>query len=347
MRTKALGVALVLVAAACGGGDDDGDAGGPQNSHTTGTVAGGHDDGVVVDAADRCDLGFNTAEFNETTEQVGHFHEEDAPHMGGHHEIDYTIDEWAAVFAGDGVLFTPEGLADFARSNEQLNRAVTSGGLTTTLKPDPWVPMTDPEECTALATELQRVRAAIAKYPTVADAVAAGYAPGSQAAPGQGAHYTRLDYVGVDTIDPEKPAQLMYDGTKPDSALIGAAHLMLGSEPGKEPEGLPGPNDRWHLHASICKNAAGEAVGSDLTEEDCAGLGGTVEESPAGGVWMLHTWLVPGCESDWGLYSNANPRYPVLAPDTPFDAGCNSGRTVADPLSLADPGEGPDLNATR
>jgi hypothetical protein len=338
-----LGVALVLVAAACGGGDDDD---GAQNSHTTGTVPGAHDDGVEVAAADRCDLGFNTAKYNETTEQVGHFHEDDAPHMGGHHEIDYTIEEWAAVFAGDGVLFTPEALADFAEANEQLNQAVTSGSLTTTLKPDPWVPMTDPEECTALAAELQRVRAAIAKYPTVADAVAAGYKPGSQAAPGQGAHYTRIDLIDLDTFDPEQPAQLMYAGSQPASALIGAAHLMTVSD-GKEPEGLPGANDRWHLHASMCLNASGEAVGADLPEDACSSLGGTVEEGPGGGTWMLHTWLVPGCESDWGMFSNANPRFPVLAPDTPFKTGCNSGRTVADPLTLADPGSGPDLNATR
>jgi hypothetical protein len=55
---------------------------------------------------------------------------------------------------------------------------------------------------------------------------------------------------------------------------------------------------------------------------------------------------VPGCESDWGVFSEANPRLPILpgrvrpdaatAPPSPFDVGCNSGTTVTDPLGVDD-----------
>lgn len=349
MGTRSKGAAalagLLLVAAACGGGDDDADS--AQDGHTVGSVGDDHDDTVDVDAADRCDLGFNTAKYNEEAEQVGHFHEHDAPAMGGHHEIDYTIEEWSAVFAGEGFVFTPETLADFVETNPKLKAAVTGGGLTQTLSPDPWIPMTDPDECAAFAEQVRRTRDAIARYPTVADALAAGYKAGSQAAPGQGAHYTRTDWVGVGTMNPDQPAQLMFSGQNPDSPLIGMAHLVVMPETdGVAPEGFPGDNDRWHLHQNLCQDDKGAAIGGDMTEAECAAIGGRFVDMVGEGLWMLHTWVVPGCESDWGLFSNANPRYPIIAPNSPFDPGCNSGRAISEPLLMADPGSGPDLNET-
>jgi hypothetical protein len=336
---------MALIAAACGGGGDDGNAAGDEhNGHTDDTV---HDDTVEVDPADRCDLGFNTAEFNATAKQVGHFHGEDAPHMGGHHEVTYTIEEWAAVFADGTMGFNPETLAKFVHDTPQLKEAVTGGGLTGgTLEPDPWIPMTDPAACTTFAEELRRTRDAIAKYPTVADALAAGFTAGSQAAPGQGAHYTRNDWISMGDFNPDQPAQLMYDGQEPDSTLIGMAHLVLKPEGDDQPpDGFTGDNDRWHLHENLCRDDNDAAIGGDMTEEECAAIGGHFFDMVGGGMWMLHTWVVPGCESDWGMFSNANPKFPVRPPFMPFKSGCNSGTTIDQPLQLDTPGTGPDLNA--
>jgi hypothetical protein len=58
---------------------------------------------------------------------------------------------------------------------------------------------------------------------------------------------------------------------------------------------------------------------------------------------MTHAWVVPGCESDWGMFSPANPALPVLGPDAPFASGCNSGKDVHDPLTLDHPGGGPTI----
>lgn len=345
---------VLLVAAACGGGGDDDTAdkaGENHNTHSSGSSSGSssgeaHDDSVSVDAADRCDLGFNTAAFNEDTQQVGHFHEETGTHMGGHHEVTYTIEEWAGVFADERMGFNQQTLTDFINRTPQLKEAVTGGGLTGgSLSPDPWIPMTDASECSAMADQLRATREAIAKYPTVADALAAGYSAGSQAAPGQGAHYTRTDWVGVGDMDPSKPAQLMYDGQEPDSTLLGMAHLVVMPE-GVDgpPEGFVGDNDRWHLHENLCTDKTGAAIGGDMTPEQCAAIGGTFLDLIGSGTWMLHTWVVPGCESDWGIFSNANPKFPVRPPFMPFTPGCNTNTPITQPLQLDDPGPGPTID---
>jgi hypothetical protein len=48
-------------------------------------------------------------------------------------------------------------------------------------------------------------------------------------------------------------------------------------------------------------------IGSSSTsEEECAARGG--RKSGGGAGWMSHAWVVPGCESPWGLFSGENPK---------------------------------------
>ena len=42
-----------------------------------------------------------------------------------------------------------------------------------------------------------------------------------------------------------------------------------------------------------------------LSEEECAQIGGVKQTGGAG--WMSHAWVVPGCESPWGVFSAASP----------------------------------------
>ena len=44
---------------------------------------------------------------------------------------------------------------------------------------------------------------------------------------------------------------------------------------------------------------------SSTTAEECAARGGVKANGSAG--WMSHAWVVPGCESPWGVFSGATP----------------------------------------
>jgi len=192
------------------------------------------------------------------------------------------------------------------------------------------VPLSDPATCAALTGELERARVAAARFPTVADAEAAGYRQSSRYAPGQGAHFTKLDAIDGE-FDPAEPEVLMLTGEAPGDTIVGASYFLVAPDglPVDRDVGFTGPNDRWHRHASLCQDAAGIAV----AESECDAGRATVV--PDRGGWMTHAWVVPGCESDWGTFSGANPRVKVLpTPDTVFDRGCGSGLSVTDPLTL-------------
>jgi hypothetical protein len=286
--------------------------------------------------AERCDLGFNTATYNRTTTLVRHHHD--------HHEVgdvDFTLEEWAEVFVDEELGMTVEEVVDEIETLDIYRRHVLGGVLTPTLEPDPWRPMTDRGECEALAGELREARAAAARHPTVADAVADGYRLGDSYYAGLGVHYQNWDHL--DAFEPGRPVQLLYDGTDAGSTLVGLSYVvsLTGEVP---PEGFTGDNDRWHRHRSFCLDVDNGTVnlGSDvLSPDECAGLGGTFV--PNTNLWMLHTWLVPGCESDWGIYSGANPRLPYVPEHADLASGCHSGKTHADPLDLDEARGGPDI----
>ena len=89
-------------------------------------------------------------------------------------------------------------------------------------------------------------RAVAVRYPTVADAEAAGYRKSTVYVPCIGAHYTKTSLVGQ--FDPSNPSELLYDGDTPDAKIVGLSFLLL--HPGGPPEGFAGPNDMWHQHSS-------------------------------------------------------------------------------------------------
>ena len=170
--------------------------------------------------------------------------------------------------------------------------------------PSEWQEMTDPADQAALQRELQISGALIGRFPTAADAMAAGYMQVTPYVPGIGAHYLNVPLLTDDGFDPGHPEMLLYNGNAPTSKLIGLSYGVLGDD---APEGFTGPNDMWHVHPSLCV-LGGMVVGPDSTPEDlCASIGarkGTGFEKP---MWMTHAWQVPGFESPWGLFSGENP----------------------------------------
>ena len=167
-----------------------------------------------------------------------------------------------------------------------------------------------------LADQQAHARAVAAKYPTVKDAEAAGYYASTVFVPCIGAHYTNIGLVGPFNVD--APSELLYDGTRPDSKIVGLSYLIY--HPGGEPDGFAGPNDHWHQHnanGGLCfSNTNGMAIGAeDTTPQQCAAMGGNKHELPD--IWMLHDWVVPGWECSWGVFA---PECPELGGKIGADA---------------------------
>jgi hypothetical protein len=171
---------------------------------------------------------------------------------------------------------------------------------------------------TLLAQQLVLARAAAARYPTVASARAAGMIQAGQFSPLTGAHF--LQYSGIGKFDPSQPGSYIYDGTSPNSKVIGLMYLSLSTYP---PEGFAGPNDRWHRHTNTCVMYKGSqivvpfAADSDVTRAQCDAVGGQFMRETA---WMVHAWVVPGWD---------NPQGGVFAHDNP-DVLCADGTAHTD-----------------
>jgi hypothetical protein len=162
-----------------------------------------------------------------------------------------------------------------------------------------------PDEHRQLQEQMRLARTVVDQFPTVADAEAAGYKMSTVYVPCIGAHYTNTTLVFG--FDPAKPSELLYDGSSPDSKIVGLSYLVFN--PGGAPEGFAGKNDHWHQHnanGGLCFGAGGVVIGGEeVTEEECAERGG--EKRELTDIWMMHAWVVPGFECSWGVFAGECP----------------------------------------
>lgn len=177
-------------------------------------------------------------------------------------------------------------------------------------------PVTQAERET-LQQQQTLARTVAVKYPTVASAEAAGYRKSTPYVPCIGAHYTNVRLVGK--FDPSAPSELLFDGTNPDSKIVGLSFLLF--HPGGPPEGFAGPNDMWHQHnqnGGLCMNAQGVVVGNEATSKaDCEARGG--KKAALQDIWMVHDWIVPGWECGWGVFAGECPELGGRVGGTAFD----------------------------
>ncbi|HMG42823.1 MAG TPA: hypothetical protein VK611_15940 [Acidimicrobiales bacterium] len=177
--------------------------------------------------------------------------------------------------------------------------------------PKPWVPLTDPDDQRALQLQLTAAGTAIPRYPTAADAMAAGYTQVTPYIPGIAAHYMNFDLQDR-TFDPAAPEMLLYNGNSPSSELVGVSYAMFGAQPGPN-DGFVGANDEWHEHPSLCVLGV-LVVGPDHTPDDLCETVGAFKLR-GNSLWMSHLWQVPGWESQWGLFSGENPAINMATSD--------------------------------
>jgi hypothetical protein len=169
--------------------------------------------------------------------------------------------------------------------------------------PVPQLPLTKAEQAT-LASQLAAARSVVTEYPTVKQAVAAGYMMTTVYVPCIGAHYTNISFALH--FDPAHPSELLYAGTSLDSKLVGLSYLVWHSN--GPPPGFAGPNDRWHQHnanGGLCIKGGVVVGGEDSTRQQCAAEGG--RKTLLTDVWMVHAWIAPTITCTWGVFSGECP----------------------------------------
>jgi len=168
-----------------------------------------------------------------------------------------------------------------------------------------------------LQQQLELARTAAMRYPTVADAEAAGWRRQGPFAPGLGAHFMKFggsDGSGFAPIvgpmsnnDVLHPLSLIYDGTQPTSRIAGLMYLGAGL---RIPDGFAGHQDVWHYHTDVCTvykpdGSTDTPFGADttVTKSMCDGVKGVLMARTPN---MLHVWVVPGYDSPEGIFSHLN-----------------------------------------
>jgi hypothetical protein len=333
---------LVLVATSVALADPDlathGHSGGDDGALVT-AGGHGHDGGSVVSsdqavalADNRCDLAFNPAAYwRETTlagidtimggELTAAGHGGTSPVAGSpeldkltalHTTVEGEVGDAQVVLALSKVTddvydnwlrwLGASGMANHAHEgNAAAPDDTTMGGH---LGPQPWHAMTDQTQCDQLATELQLARDTALKYATVADAKADGWRQITPYVPGIAAHFMNFSLVD-DTFEIDKPEMILYDGTGDDARVVGLSYYIRHEGEAEPTQGFTGVNDHYHRHIGLCVNASGVIGDSTTTEEECTAMGG--RKAMGGNGWMSHAWVVPGCESPWGVFSGATP----------------------------------------
>jgi hypothetical protein len=176
----------------------------------------------------------------------------------------------------------------------------------------------DTQTQTLLSQQLAQSEQAAMRFPTVADAKAAGMVLAGGMAPGVGAHYQMLSAASLLGVNPDgsvnasEPASWIYSGTADNDPVVG---VMYESLTAARPSGFAGPNDHWHQHSNLCIVFKPGFISvpfdpdSSVTPSECSDVHGQFLKKT---VWMVHAWVVPGWESPQGVFSHAN--YHVYCP---------------------------------
>lgn len=194
-----------------------------------------------------------------------------------------------------------------------------NGGHGGHVGPISWTAITDKHTCSVLRSQLDLARQTALTYPTAADAKAAGWRKVTTYVPGIAAHYMNFGLVD-NKFEVDKPEMILYDGEGDDARVVGLSYYII--KPGDdEPKiGFAGGNDHFHRHVGLCVKGALVIGDSQTTKEQCEARGGSKQGGGAG--WMSHAWVVPGCESPWGVFSGANP---LLESQLSAQSGKNGG----------------------
>ncbi|MCX7619647.1 MAG: hypothetical protein N2037_02245 [Acidimicrobiales bacterium] len=270
--------------------------------------------------ADRCDIGFNPVSYyrDATIAGVDFINgptpqELNAPHTMSEVEAAKLVQQLA-----DG---SDEAYFEWLRGGHQHGPAsAASAGHDAHFGPQAWKAMTDPAQCALLAEQLRIARSVALSYPTARDAERAGYQRTTPYVIGIAAHYVKDSLIDA-VFDPAQPEMLLYDGNGPDARIVGLSYEIYHEADTEPSVGFAGRNDRYHRHTTLCMKDGVTIGDSTMTKEQCEALGGKIFDGRY--YWMSHAWVVPGCESPWGVFSQVNPLLDLqLGNASGFTTGC-------------------------
>lgn len=241
---------------------------------------------------------------------------------------DSTYVEWLWWLRSTGKVGHAPGSHDAAAPDE-------STGMGGHFGPQAWNALTDPGQCATVAAELEQARDVALSFPTAADAIDAGYVRVAPYLPGIASHWMRFDIVDG-RFDIAEPEMLLYDGNDPESHIVGLSYYVRLAGEAQPSQGFTANNDHSHRHVGLCTGPNGIIGDSATTDAECEAAGGRKADGSAG--WMSHAWVVPGCESPWGVFSAENPILDISLSEASGDndGGC-SASGVRDRYGLDDP----------
>jgi hypothetical protein len=187
--------------------------------------------------------------------------------------------------------------------------------------PAGWVPLADQALCDALQQEIALARSTALRYPTATDAMAAGWRKVAPYTPGLGTHYMNFQLLD-DHFAIDEPEMILYDGDGPEARVVGLSYRITHQSDSQPTQGFTGDNDHYHRHIGLCIKDLQVIANANTSAEECAARGGQKAGAASAAGWMSHAWVIPGCESPWGLFSAANP---VLDRRLAEQSGANAG----------------------
>ncbi|MCD9625034.1 hypothetical protein [Rhabdothermincola salaria] len=280
-------VAMALVVGGLVGAGSSSLAGAPASSSPDPNPDHDHDATTVAAEAPRCDLDVNPAAYYREAVMHG------VDLNGGAIDHDHAgADPAAGIGEGEVAGADPGPTTAPAEDHDHDG-------------PQAWTPITDPQVCEQLRTELAEASAVAARHPTAADARDAGYVMVTTYIPGIASHWMNFGLVDT-TFDVGAPEMLLYDGNGDDAQLVGLSYYLIGSADTPPTAGFAGGNTDYHRHIGLCVRGSLVVGGEGTSSEECAARGGIKNDGSR--AWMAHAWVVPGCESPWGVFSAKNPK---------------------------------------
>ena len=165
------------------------------------------------------------------------------------------------------------------------------------------------EERLQFGEQLVIAREAALKFPTLADARAAGWILVGGYVSGAGQMLMDPTSNSQDQVfDPAVPQGLLYSSSIDSATIVGLQYDAWTSD-GSTPVGFIGQDMLWHMHTGTCEISDSFSVVYDeaVTGTACSQVKGTLTNSVS---WMVRAWVVPGWESSQGQLSHENSLLP-------------------------------------
>mgnify|MGYP000306484211 CR=1 FL=1 len=165
------------------------------------------------------------------------------------------------------------------------------------------------EERLQFGEQLVIAREAALKFPTLADARAAGWILVGGYVSGAGQMVMDPTGNSQDQVfDPAVPQGLLYSSSIDSATIVGLQYDVWTGD-GSTPSGFIGQDMLWHMHTGTCEITESFAIPYDesVTGKACSNVNGTLTNTVS---WMLRAWVVPGWENPQGTLTHDNSLLP-------------------------------------